>query len=180
MNGQTAVAGNQRFARIGRESGYTIIELMVVVAIVAIVAMVALPNMNYAMQNSRVRTASADAMTSLMFARSEAIKRNNDVDLERGGAVWLDGWAVMFGATELTVQDPLNGINMECYVDTTATTACGSTLTFERTGRAASYIEFRVYTAENLEVPMRCVRVSLSGRPGITLDTNSDPTDGCT
>ena len=160
------------------QGGYTIIELMVVVAIAAILAMVALPEMNYAIQDSRVRTASADTLTSLMLARSEAIKRNNDVDLDRTGADWLGGWSVNFGATTLTTQDPLNGVSMECYTDPAATTACGATLSFERTGRASSYIEFRVY-GDNNAVPMRCIRVSLSGRPGITLDTNEDPTDGC-
>ncbi len=165
---------------IGNQTGITLLELLVTVGIVGILAMLATPQMNYAIQNSRVRSAVSDAHTSLLLARSEAIKRSTNVQLQRNGT-WGNGWTVSVpsDSTQLAVQDALGGVTTECYITTNASTACGSTLAFDRNGRATSYIEFRFYTSGNVNVPMRCVRVDLSGRAGVLVDTNSDPADGC-
>jgi len=159
--------------------GFTLIELMIAVAIAGVLATIAMPQMNYAMQTARVRTATSDTHISLLLARSEAIKRNSNVDLERSGAAWTDGWDVLSGTTPLATQDPLPGVTVECYTTPTASSTCGSTLTYTRTGRAGSYIEFRYFNDANEDVPMRCVKVDLSGRPGVTVDSNGDPADGC-
>lgn len=154
-------------------------ELMIAVAVLGALATIALPEMNFAIQNARVRTATSDTHTSLLLARSEAIKRNAAVNLNRGGASWAAGWTVTSGGTTLITQDPLSGVTAECYTTPTASSTCGAALSFTRTGRAGSYIEFRYYVAANDNVPMRCVRVDLSGRPGVTVDGNGDTTDGC-
>jgi len=161
------------------QAGFTIIELMITVAVVGVLAMVAIPQMNYAIQNSRVRTAVSDTHTSLLLARSEAIKRNGNVTLQRSGGSWLNGWNVMAGATPIATQEPLTGVVAQCFITPNASTPCGASLGFERTGRASSYIEFRYYVTPANNIPMRCVRVDLSGRPGVVVDTNDDPTDGC-
>lgn len=162
-----------------RQAGFTIIELMVTIAVVGVLATLAIPEMNYAIQNSRVRTATSDTHTSLLLARSEAIKRNSTVTMERNGASWLDGWNVEVGGTPITTQDPLAGVTAQCFSTPNASSNCDAALSFERTGRPSSYIEFRYYNDENTAIAMRCVRVDLSGRPGVTVDTNDDPSDGC-
>jgi type IV fimbrial biogenesis protein FimT len=151
------------------------------VTIVGILAAAALPEMKFALDNSKVRTVSTEIHTSLLLARSEAIKRNSNVSLNRTGATWLSGWTVQTGLTVLPngQLDAFSGSTVECWTNTGGTVACGTVLIFERSGRSSSYIEFRIYNGSNLSIPMRCVRVSLSGRPGVTLDKNSDPTDGC-
>lgn len=152
---------------------------MVAVSVLGILTAVAMPEMSYAFRNARLRSAASDTHTSLLLARSEAIKRNATVSLDRAGSSWANGWTVTGGGANLATQDPLTGVVAECYVNPTASTACGSTLTFTRTGRAGSYIEFRYYNADSADVPMRCVKVDLSGRPGVTVDQNGDSSDGC-
>jgi type IV fimbrial biogenesis protein FimT len=161
------------------QRGFTIIELMVTVAVVGVIAMIAIPQMNYAIQNARVRTAVSDTHTSLLHARSEAIKRNGNVTLQRTGSSWLNGWSLMAGVTPIATQDPLTGVVGECFITPNASTDCPASLSFQRTGRASTYIEFRYYSATETNIPMRCVRVGLSGRPGVVVDTNDNPADGC-
>ena len=76
------------------QTGFTLIELMMVLIIAGILASVGLPYMRDSLLNSRVRTAASDAHLSLLMARSEAIKRNRNVNINRTGADWANGWSV--------------------------------------------------------------------------------------
>lgn len=58
-----------------RSSGFTLIELMVVLALVAIVAFVALPGFNSLIDNNRQSTATNSMIGMLNYARSEAVRR---------------------------------------------------------------------------------------------------------
>ncbi|WP_140632787.1 GspH/FimT family pseudopilin [Methylibium rhizosphaerae] len=59
--------------------GFTLIELMVVVALAAIVGSIAAPSFRELTINSRTRSAASALHESLWLARSEAIKRNKPV-----------------------------------------------------------------------------------------------------
>lgn len=164
------------------EAGFTLIELMLVVAIGAILLGAGLPAFQDALQNQRVKTAASDMFLSLILARSEAIKRSANIDLVRGGTAWTDGWDVKIqsDATVLRSNDAVNGITLECNTDTdTSAETCPATVTFNRSGRATSFIEFRLYLADNDAVKMRCVNMSLSGRPSLMLDKDADYANGC-
>jgi prepilin-type N-terminal cleavage/methylation domain-containing protein len=54
------------------ESGFTLIEVLVVIAVAAILMSIALPNLGYFIANGRISTASNDLASDLMFARSLA------------------------------------------------------------------------------------------------------------
>lgn len=164
--------------RPARQDGFTIIELMITVSIVAILAGVAFPSFQYTLANSRARTAATDVHMSLLLARSEAIKRNSDVVIEKSAA-WKDGWDVKSGSTVIRSWDGPDDVTIDCYTDTGGSTNCGSTVTFKRAGRAESYVEYRVYDSDNNNIPARCVIVSLSGRAGVTVDSDNNPGNGC-
>lgn len=75
------------------QSGFTAIELMVVVSIVAILAALAAPSFTPLIERWRVRQAAENLTSSLYFARSEAIKRGGGVALDATGG-WDQGWKV--------------------------------------------------------------------------------------
>lgn len=73
--------------------GFTLVEVMVVIAIVAILAAIAAPSFNSIIDKYRVKRA-ADTLSAFMInAKSEAIKRNTTVSavFTGAGATWCVG-----------------------------------------------------------------------------------------
>jgi type IV fimbrial biogenesis protein FimT len=63
------------------ETGFTLLELMVVLAIAGVLFAVGIPAMGNFVRNSRITGAANDVMAALHFTRSEAIKRRLPVTL---------------------------------------------------------------------------------------------------
>jgi type IV fimbrial biogenesis protein FimT len=63
-------------APCGRAAGFTLFELMIVVAIAAILASLAVPAMHSFLQDEEQISAATNLMTSLNYARGEAIKED--------------------------------------------------------------------------------------------------------
>jgi type IV fimbrial biogenesis protein FimT len=159
-----------------RQRGFNLFELMIVMAIAGILAAVAAPSMRDMLLNQKAKTAASEAHISFLLARSEAIKRGVDVEIERN-TTWNGGWDVEMpsGGTILKTQDPMPDVTVDDIPS-------NSIITFKRTGRPDSSdtpFELRFYVSGNNRVTMRCVTLSLSGQPRVELDTNGDTTDGC-
>ena len=82
------------------QTGFTLIELMIVVLIVSVIAAIGGPILADTVKNNRVRTQADRILTTLNLTRSEAVKRNQPVSICRSsdGATctgdWVDGWIV--------------------------------------------------------------------------------------
>lgn len=77
-----------------RSRGFSIIELVTVVAIVAIMLGMAVPSFQEFIVNYRTSVQTNDLLSDLAIARSEAVKyaRQTEVRAETGD--WTDGWIV--------------------------------------------------------------------------------------
>ncbi len=91
-----------RSQKLKNISGFTLLELMVVVTIAAILMAIAIPSFNEAIRNNRLTTYANNLVTAMNLARSEAIKQGMPVTVRRvdnlsstnSGANWEDGWDV--------------------------------------------------------------------------------------
>lgn len=83
-----------------RPSGFTLIELMVVVILLVVMATIAIPSFQSFIQNNRVTSKTNELFSALNLARSEALKTQRPVaacassDGSSCTGGWGDGWIV--------------------------------------------------------------------------------------
>ncbi|MBL1278394.1 MAG: GspH/FimT family pseudopilin [Ectothiorhodospiraceae bacterium] len=96
----------------GKQTGFTLIELMITMSIAAILLTVAVPSFNTTIANNRLATHTNSLVTDLNVARSEAVKRGTTVVLCSSsnpnaaaptcigsGNIWTSGWIVFVNGT---------------------------------------------------------------------------------
>lgn len=136
--------------------GFTVVELMIVVAIAAILATVAAPNFAEFMNQQRVRNAATDLVMDLSLARSEAVKRGANVTVSPVGS-WAEGWEVKAGADVISKRASTAG----------TLSISGSDATFNPQGRALASVSYEL-TAYGLEGDSnRCVTLAASGSASV-------------
>lgn len=88
-----------------RAAGFTVIELMFVVALIAVLLGVGAPALQTMVTNNRISTAAGDLMADLTFARATAISRTQRVGVcassdqaTCSGSSWTQGWIVYMDA----------------------------------------------------------------------------------
>ncbi len=91
--------------------GFTLLELLVVMALSALLLGLAVPALDGLMARQRLRSMSYDLVTDLTLARSESLKRASAVTLTpaAGNASWQGGWTVATSSGQVIGQRPPPG-----------------------------------------------------------------------
>jgi type IV fimbrial biogenesis protein FimT len=152
--GRCAFAAPARALR--RMRGFTLTELMIVVAVFAVLTGLALPSYNQFVRNQRVKSASFEVFSSLVQARSEAITRNVSITMAPVSGNWANGWTVTdAGGTVLRRQDPIAAVTL----------TGPASVVYNSSGRLSSASGSFGLTATGASITSRCITVDLSGRP---------------
>jgi len=79
-----------------KQSGFTIIELMMVIAIAGVMAAFAGPSFTTMINNNRITTQTNQFILAVQIARSEAVKRGRPISITAtDGSNWAQGWQVL-------------------------------------------------------------------------------------
>lgn len=102
--------------------GFTLVELMITIVVLVIIISVGLPGFQQYIASSRSTALSNDLLTASQLARSEAVKRSENVNVCRRNAAgtacandtdWSAGWMVISEANEvIRVWAPIDGANI--------------------------------------------------------------------
>ena len=96
-----------------QKTGFTLVEMLGVLAITATLASIAAPSMMALIDSVQISAASHDLLAGLHLARSEAIKRNSPVVLCKsadgvscaGSGGWEQGWIVFHDANNNSLRE---------------------------------------------------------------------------
>lgn len=139
--------------------GFTLIELLIVMVLLVLLSAVAAPSLGTFTANQRVKALTLDLTSDLLFARSEALKRNATVTLTpRSSSNWNNGWTVSAGGTELMAREALPA--------TVSFSNAPTAISFNAQGRVtapSSAVRITLAATTGSQIT-RCVELDLSGR----------------
>jgi type IV fimbrial biogenesis protein FimT len=147
------------FAKAG---GFSLIELMIVLAIMGLLLVMGVPSFSLLLQNSQVRTAAESVENGLNLARVEAVRRNAQVSFTLNTPSSND-WTVSLVSTGAQVQQRTNAGTPNAVI------AGAAAVTFNGLGRVTpppgDPIVFTVKnpTAGDCQIlgPVRCLDVTV-------------------
>jgi type IV fimbrial biogenesis protein FimT len=183
-----------------KQRGFTLVELMVVVAIAAVLIAMAVPSFTGLIKSNQVSSVVNTFMSDVRFARSEAIKRGGSVVICRSdspeaaspvcstsgnaanGNGWVSGWIIFqdlnndgtidAGEPILRLQPAITSVD----VMTEGANAPRAKAVFTATGRlqaVGSVLSFQVGGGNFTNEQQRMVCLGLGGRARIAGDGNS-------
>lgn len=148
-----------------KSAGFTLIELIVTMTILVIVLTIAAPSFRSLILSQRIKTTSYELFSALNYARSEAVKRNDNVTVRAGATsdgAWGTGWRVEDSSNNvLRTWSALSNLTL------TENGSNATTLTYGINGRLTSTApKFQISSSSTVTgVTSRCIQVDLSGRP---------------
>jgi len=155
--------------RLVRTGGFTLIELMITVSILAILTALALPSFDSAILGSRLTSYANNFVSTLQFARTEAIKRGTQVTVCHSSDAaacaasgnWQQGWIAYCLAKTATptVCDPTGTGTVKLVLQSGA--ALSSAYSFTATTPSDTYqIDFPATGIGSTEFTLKLCRTS--------------------
>ncbi len=172
-----------------RPSGLTLIELLVTLGLIVVLLTIAVAGLEFFFRRSRLDAAASNFMTTLNFARSEAIrtgvtvsvcKSRNGTSCGDSGVNWEDGWIVFANLDDdspvvvdvnepiLRVGPPLaKGVSLRPNVN------FSRFLSYRPDGRANNIGTFAICYNNRL-AGAKSITIIGTGRARFGIDTNDD------
>ena len=154
--------------------GFTLLELLMVITIVGVLASIAVPSFSDTIERNRLKEAAESLKSDLMFAKTEAIKRSQNigVTLVKSGADWCygindDNTACACG-TVATANCAIKSVDGTQFKNVSLDSAPSTTFTFRR-GTATSIGP--ILSTDNYQVKLSVSnrgRVRMCNDPGVT------------
>lgn len=149
-----------------KNGGFTLVELVVVIAIASIVMSIALPGLRDILVTQRVKTVTYEIIADLSLARSEALKRGREVTLTPAATGdWTQGWVVasttVSGGTTTVVElgkKPAVGAGV-------AFSQAPGVISFDANGRLSGTTTVARFGISDGASYKRCISLDPSGRP---------------
>lgn len=146
------------------QKGFTIIELLITLAVVSVIAGASAPAFKGMIDRNTLRKVSSDFVISLLYARSEAVKRNMEVSVAPTGGDWSMGWYVFVNDTKKILRN---------FDATKNIVAKGPTvIVFSASGRTEVNENNQLKLL--LDDRLRCVYVSVTGQSTVLNDNDRD------
>lgn len=158
-------------------AGFTLIELMMTLAIMGVVLMVGVPSMRSMIVNDRLTTITNSLVGTFHVTRSESIKRNRRVVIQKMGNGWQEGWEVFVDLNANRRKDQneeviqtFEAVNNSIFIHVTS--SYKNYIYFRPDGRSHRNGSFYICSAT--EKKFRRIVISLSGRVRTETQDSSD------
>jgi type IV fimbrial biogenesis protein FimT len=159
-----------------KNTGFTLLELLITVALIAIVMAIAVPSMSTFTQNDRLTTNINALIGNLAYARSEAVKTNRQVSIcvsnnatTCTGGNWEDGWVVYIdadGDNSFTAGETVLRAHQALGSNNTLTpTGIGTQITYDNRGFATAASVGSIQLCDSRSGPLgKTITISNTGR----------------
>lgn len=162
-----------------RHGGFTLIELLVAISIATILLAIAVPNFTDFIRNSRLSSQANDLILTLMYAKSEAVKRGQSAVVCSssngtscaGTTNWEQGWIAYQDADGDGVVDPDEILQVRRGLDGGNTLRpARPSITFQNTGFSSGNNDTFKLCDSRGNASMRAVILNSQGRVRMATD----------
>lgn len=172
------------YVKIGEKTGFSLLELMIIIAIMAILSAVALPNLISHRENARLKSGASDMLALFRKAKVNAVKRNFNTVLDFNTAgvvtVYLDnGAGALANNSSLDAGEPIIDtytVPLGCTLSTANVSAGANKITgFNRRGLPIGPAGSVDILSAGLPARYR-VTFSIAGHSRLAVSTNGGTT----